>query len=69
MKLIIYPLLNTRSKRAICRVNKKYGHQYIYNPKYILLSRLSQQLNMSIEEVREQIQKEREFIIKNQHYY
>ena len=69
MMLKIYPLLNTRSKRAISRVRKKWGWQYEYVPKQILVSRLSQQLNISEDEVRKQIQKERELIIKNQQYF
>ena len=51
------------------RAKKKYGHPYFYEPKYILISRLSQQLNMSHEEVRERIKVEREFILRNQQYY
>ena len=69
MNLIIYPLLNTRSKRAITRVNKRYGWYYTYNPRQILVSRLAQQLGWSHERVREQIRQERDFLIKHSRYY
>lgn len=69
MRLVIYPFLNLRSKRAMTRIQRKYGHYYSYQPRDILVSRLSQELSMTKEQIREQIRKERNFIIDNQQYY
>ena len=51
------------------RVSKKFGWYYRYEPRYILVDRLSKELNLSHEEVRQQIRKERNFIIENILYY
>lgn len=69
MDLIIYPLLNLRSKRAITRIKKKWGHPYIYQPKYILISRLAEELSWSEDQVIKQIEEERAFLIQNLQYY
>lgn len=64
MKLIIFPLLNKRSKTAIERVRKRFGHPYYYNPKRMLINRLMQELSMSEDEVLEQLRKEREYLTR-----
>lgn len=64
MNLICYPLLSTRSKRAILKTKKSWGHVYWYNPRGDLLVRLSKQLNLPITKVVEQLEKEREFLLK-----
>lgn len=69
MKLIVYPLLNTRSKRAMGRYKKRFGRYYVYHPRQVLINRLCRELNMSEKEVRQQIRKERRFIIKNERYF
>ena len=69
MNLVIYPLLNTCSKRAIKRRKKKWGHWYQYEPRAILVQRLCAELGWSEEQVREQIRKEREFLLENKQYY
>ncbi len=69
MDLIIYPMLNLRSKKAITRIKKKWGHPYNYNPKYILISRLAEELGWSEDAVKQRIQEERAFLIKNIQYY
>lgn len=63
MKLIIYPLLSTRSRRAIVKTNKKWGWLYQYNPRQILIDRLILELGWTETQVREQIYKERKFLI------
>ena len=64
MKLVIFPLLCTRSRRAIRRTKGKFGHVYSYTPRADLVIRLSTKLGMTREDVLDQIQKEREYIIK-----
>ena len=68
MRLIIYPKLNTTAKRAIRRVRKKWGHPYQYNPRQILINRLCYELNWTEQQVREQIEIEREFLTKHRQY-
>ncbi len=69
MNLKLYPLLNLRSKRAMLRRRKRWGHYYSYKPKYILLSRLSQQTGMTIDGVRQRLQDEREWLLEHRQYY
>ena len=67
-KLILYPLLNKRSKTAIKRKRKRFGHPYLYSPRQILLSRLSQETGMTKEEVFDQLMREREFLLAHPGY-
>ena len=69
MDLPIYNRLNTRSKRAMRRVRKKWGHPYQYNPRPVLMQRLCAELNMTEAEVREQIAKEREILTRYRQYF
>lgn len=69
MRLIIYPLLGTDSKRAITRVKKKWGHPYVYNPRAKLIQRIERELGWSKFDVIMQFRKERKFLIKNKIYY
>lgn len=50
------------------RVRKKWGHFYEYNPRTTLIQRLCQELNLTEAQVREQIEKEREFLTKYRQY-
>lgn len=68
-KLVIYPLLSTRSKRAIRRKKKKWGHPYYYRPKDILIQRLADDLKWTKAMVREQLEQEREFLLKHSDYF
>lgn len=65
MKLVVYPKLSTRSRRAIRRVYWKFGNFYEYKPRGNLIERLAKQLQMSKSDVLDQIQKERQFLIKD----
>lgn len=69
MNLILYPLLSTRSKRAILRVRRRWGHPYIYTPKYELLSRLSQETGMSPDIVEQRLSEEREWLLRHRRYF
>ena len=63
MVLIAYARMSTRSRRAMKRLKGRYGCPYEYRPRITLLQRLSAELNMSIEEVLDQIQKERHYLL------
>lgn len=65
MELRVYPRLSRDSKKSMIRQRGKYGNSHDYMPRMPLLMRLSSELNMSYEEVLEQIQKEQEYLIKN----
>jgi hypothetical protein len=69
MKLVIYPLLNVRSQRAMRRTKKRWGHPYTYQPRRRLITRLSVQLGWSEQQVIETIEKERAFILKHLSYF
>jgi len=70
MELKIYPLLSLKSQKALIRTKRTYrnrwGHPYDYEPNGQLLTRLSAQLQMSKEQVREQLLKERKYLLSKQ---
>lgn len=51
------------------RYKKQFGRYYVYHPRQVLINRLCAELNMPEKEVRQQIRKERAFIIKNERYF
>jgi hypothetical protein len=63
MELLIYPLLSTRSRRAISRARGKYGRPYDYRPRIDLINNLAADLRMSQDQVLDQIKRERDFIL------
>ena len=69
MELILYPLLSTRSRRALLRrVYRQSQHHYAgqpyhYNPRSPLLERLSEQTGLSIQQVAIQLLSEREYLL------
>lgn len=69
MNLVCYPLMNLRSKRAILRTRKRWGHPVGYSPRRILVERLASELNLSPEAVIVQLQKEREFLLEHIRYF
>lgn len=69
MELKIYPLLGTPSKRAFVKEAKRYGRPYRYNPRYQLVQRLAKELNMSQNEVLDQIRKERAWVLEHRKYF
>ncbi len=48
------------------RVKQNYGRPYYYEPNGRLLKRLSKETGMTLTEVREQILKERQYLIQKQ---
>lgn len=67
--LVVWPILNARSKRAILRQKKRWGHPYEYKPRRDLLARLSEELKMTEEQVKDQIDKEREWLLEHRRYF
>jgi hypothetical protein len=69
MELILYPRLNLRSKRAILRTKKRWGHPVRYSPRQVLVERLAEELQMTPDQVLSQLQKERDFLLENIRYF
>ena len=67
--LIVWPKLNLRSKRAMLRTKKKWGHPYRYQPRQQLVNRLCLELNMTKEEVLEKIEEEKAFLLNHRQYF
>lgn len=63
----IYPLLCTRSRRAISRRYWR-GKIYFYRPRGDLVKRLQEELGLSINEVREEIARERRILLRRRGY-
>lgn len=63
-ELILYSKLCTRSRRAIVKTKRRYGHSYTYTPRGDLLQRLSRETGMTEEQVYIQLLRERETLLK-----
>lgn len=63
MDLLVYPLLSTRSRRAITKRKKRYGRDYEYRPRITLVNRLVEELGLSHEQVLDQISAERRYLL------
>lgn len=70
MDLIIFPLLQSNTRKSILRTKRQYGakwgHPYYYEPNGTLITRLSVQLSMTKAEVRARLIEEREYLINQQ---
>lgn len=64
MKLVVFPRLSTRSKRALLQDSGKFGWYKAYMPRKKLLERLQRELGMTQAEVIDQVRKERKFLLK-----
>lgn len=68
MQLIMYPRMGTLSKRCMTKVNHKGFVKtlltYQYRPKIQLLRRLVKETGFTIDQVADQIQKERAYLLK-----
>ena len=69
MEIVLFNRLGTNSKRAMLRINKQWGHSYTYEPRVTLLKRLSAETGMTLTQVRNQLIKERLFLIKHKKYF
>ena len=67
MELKYFNLLSAKSQKAMLRTYKakSWGKTYYYEPRGILLKRLSQETGVSMEEVRNQIIKERRYLLNS----
>ncbi len=63
MNLTLYPKLSTRSKKALARKNSYWGKPYLYRPRGTLLLRLSRETGLTVDQVRSQLEREREYLI------
>lgn len=63
MELILYPKLSTCSRRAIRRVNGRWGTPYEYKPRGNLIRRLSEETGYSMEWVADRLMEERTYLI------
>jgi hypothetical protein len=63
-QLDLYYRLQTKSRRAIHKTKKRRGKTYQYSPRIDLLKRLSEETGMSINNVRNQLLREREEILR-----
>lgn len=59
MKLLVYPLLSTRSRRWMLRKDRKTD----YIPRHMLMNRLKTQLGMTDTEIINQCLIEREYLL------
>jgi hypothetical protein len=66
MNLTLYPKLGTDSKKALLRKNGRWGKPYIYRPRGYLLERLARETGMTINQVRSQLEKERNYLLQQQ---
>ena len=67
MNLTLYLRLSTRSKKALTRLAGRWGRPYIYKPRGRLLERLARETGLTINQVRLQLEKEREYLIAQKH--
>lgn len=63
-EIILYQQMSTCSRRAICRARSRFGMPYTYTPRGTLLKRLAKQNGMTIEQVYNQLQKERQVLLR-----
>jgi hypothetical protein len=63
MNLTLYPKLGTDSKKALARKSGRWGKPYFYRPRGRLLERLAKDTGMTINQVRSQLEKERQYLI------
>jgi len=64
MQLELYFRLGTFSKRAMLKTKARFGRDYVYRPRGDLLKRLSSETGRSIEDVYQQLQREREYLLR-----
>jgi len=64
MNLLLYPLLSTRSRRALLKTKNRGQRDYVYNPRGNLLERLATETGLSKAQVYDQLLQEREYLIK-----
>ena len=65
MEVKLYYLLSTNSRKAMLRTYKhrSWDKRYYYEPQGTLLRRLSQETGLTMEQVRDTLIKEREYLL------
>ncbi len=69
MDLKIYPRLGRKSKLCMVRRRWRFKDEYEYHPRSHLVRRLTQEMGHTEEWVRNQIAKEREFLLQYPQYF
>jgi hypothetical protein len=64
-KQLIWRRLSTRSKRALTKKHKKFGHLYNYKPRGDLLANISYELNIDKSEAYETLLQMRQELLKS----
>lgn len=64
MELELYFRLGTLSKRAMLKTKARFGRNYVYRPRGDLLKRLSSETGRPIADVYQQLQREREYLLR-----
>lgn len=64
MELFLYYRLGTCSRRSMLKTKKRYGRPKPYKPRGNLLQRLSKETGLSIDQVHEQLLRERAILLK-----
>ncbi|ANV84620.1 hypothetical protein AWQ21_09620 [Picosynechococcus sp. PCC 7003] len=64
MEIVLYQKLSTRSRRSILRTKKRYGRPKPYKPRGQLLQRLAKETGWTIDQVHEQLLRERAVLLK-----
>jgi hypothetical protein len=67
MNLILYSKLGTDSKKALTRKSGRWGKPYNYRPRGHLLERLARETGLTLNQVRSQLEKEREYLISQKY--
>lgn len=61
----LWTQLGTRSRRALSRRNKRFGHPYTYRPRGTLLLRLARENNTTIETIYQQLMELRAELLRS----
>ncbi|QCS50310.1 hypothetical protein FEK30_13255 [Picosynechococcus sp. PCC 11901] len=64
MRIFLYPRLGTCSKRSFLKTKKRYGQPKPYKPRGQLLQRLAAETGWTIDQVHEQLLRERDVLLK-----
>jgi hypothetical protein len=61
--------MSTCSRRAILREKNRWGKEITYQPRAPLIARLSDELGLNASQIVEQLQKERQWLLKHRKYF
>lgn len=60
----LYNRAHNCTKRAMRRFKNRWGHINYYSPRKIMIERWMSELNLTEDEIREQLSKERRYLVK-----